>query len=1125
MNSSRKRNMSPNSDIEYATDEAEPKSLPDVSDSGFFVLRTPALPVDELLEWSRDQRTAMLCVGGGDFRCIEQAWRADVQLLRARLRDISQRPEIIHSLFIASPSLQLGIEHWRRDPDSKKGLQAERALVRYFTRMCSRPTPFGLFSGCSVGKIGADDYTDSPALSLQNRDHYRTASRLDFDYLFALANCLQHDPAVAMKLRYTPNATLRRSGDVWRYVALRVVGSCRARRQMKLEGDQYLDALFERAQSAATGEELVEAVLCVSDGKLDFESATTYVQELINDGVLVSRLAPSVTGESPIDDMIAQVDALPFPSEVADTLRRTRNSLVALDRKGMDASPEDYRPIASGLESLPAEIDFARLYQVDLVKPVQDAVITRGVVDELIWGAEVLRRLGQRAEPDALQSFRHAFTERYDRASIPLLEALDEEAGVGFGSAPHTHSLLRGWPSDVPVSSNGFSAHPALLQGVVDCARRNDIELQLRVADLPPTSDSMPELPNSFAVMATLIARSMQAVREGHFRAKVGGVWGPGGARYMARFCHADTKLDEYVRHHIRQEEASDPDAVYAEIVHLQDERMGNVLCRPVLHQYELVYLGRSGAAPDRQLPVSDLLVAVERGRVVLYSSRLQRRVIPRLTNAHGYTNLQLEPVYRFLCLLQRQGVYTGVFSWGGLDTLALLPRITIGRLVLAVAQWRLTSSEIANLGEHDGSRRFLGLQELRRRRGLPRWIVLQDTDQALPIDLDNALSVEAFVHALKRQSQAVLQEMYPSPDEGCVTGPEGVFHHELIVPFVRNVHADSTQASVVQKSTQSLLTKARRSVTRQARCLPPGSDWMYLKLYGGVETLDSLLTTELPPFLLRVCASGLVSSWFFLRFSDPGRHLRIRFHGKAKALTQELLPLVSATFNPLLASGKIWKIQFDTYEREIERYGGLEGTRAAEDIFFADSEAVLKILQTFHREKNPEPRWHIALLGTDMLLSDFHFNLEAKCKLMERLRAKYHREFQVGASLKQQLAGKFREKRRLLESLLDGSSDRNQQLKLARDAFELRSTKVRQVEDKLEMLAQAGALQADMCELARSFIHMHINRLLRSAPRQNEGILYDLLFRLYDGQLARGKRFEEVSLLSANPAVHESVK
>ena len=1099
--------MDPDSNKEYAADEGEPKPLPDVSDSGFFVLRTPALPVDELLEWSRGLRTATLCVEGGDSGCIEQAWRADVQSLRARLLDISQRSEIVHALFIASPSLQVGIEHWKRDPDSKKGRQAERALVRYFTRMCSRSTPFGLFSGCSVGKIGADRDMDVPALSLQSRDHYRTSSRLDFDYLFGLAHCLELDPAVSMKLRYTPNSSLRRSGHVWRYVALRVAGSCRARRQMKLEGDQYLDTLFERAQSGATIPKLVEAVLAASAGKLDLGSARIYVQELIDDGVLVSSFSPPLTGESPIDGLIAQVHALPFASAVADTLRRTRGDLAALDRRGMDASPDDYRAIASGLTSLPAEIDFARLYQVDLVKPVQDAVITKAVVDELMWGAEVLHRLGQRAEPDALESFRHAFTARYDRAAIPLLDALDEEAGVGFGSAADTPTLFRDVSLDVPTTSKSFSAHPALLQGAVDCARRSDMELQLRISDLPPLSDSMPELPNSFAVMATLIAPSMEAARDGHFRVKVGGIWGPGGARYMARFCHADTELEGYVRRHIAQEEACDPDAVYAEIVHLQDERMGNVLCRPVLHQYELVYLGPSGAASDRQLPVCDLLVAVERGRIVLYSSRLQRRVIPRLTNAHGYTNLQLEPVYRFLCLLQRQGVYTGGFSWGGLDALALLPRVRIGRVVLAVAQWRLTSSEIANLAEHDGSRCFMDVQEFRRRRSLPRWVVLQDTDQAMPIDLDNALSVEAFVHALKRRSQAVLQEMYPSPEEGCVTGPEGVFSHELIVPFVRNVHVDTTQATVARKSTEVVLTGARRSVTRQARCFPPASDWLYLKLYGGVETLDRVLTTELPSLLMS--ASGFVSSWFFLRFSDPWQHLRIRFHGNADALTRELLPLVSATLSPLLASGKIWKIQCDTYEREIERYGGMEGTLAAEDIFYADSEAVLKVLQILRSEKGPEQRWHIALLGADRLLSDFHFNVEAKFKLMELLRAKYDREFQIGASVKQQLAGKFRAERSLLESLLDGGSDRNEQLKLVRHAFELRSTKVRQIADKLDWLAQTGALQADRCELARTFVHMHINRLLRFSPRQHECILYDFLFRLYDGQLARRNRTE----------------
>jgi hypothetical protein len=41
-----------------------------------------------------------------------------------------------------------------------------------------------------------------------------------------------------------------------------------------------------------------------------------------------------------------------------------------------------------------------------------------------------------------------------------------------------------------------------------------------------------------------------------------------------------------------------------------------------------------------------------------------------------------------------------------------------------------------------------------RRERRLPRWIVVADGDNALPIDLDNILSVESFAHLVKVSSQ-----------------------------------------------------------------------------------------------------------------------------------------------------------------------------------------------------------------------------------------------------------------------------------------------------------------------------------------------------------------------------------
>jgi thiopeptide-type bacteriocin biosynthesis protein len=64
-----------------------------------------------------------------------------------------------------------------------------------------------------------------------------------------------------------------------------------------------------------------------------------------------------------------------------------------------------------------------------------------------------------------------------------------------------------------------------------------------------------------------------------------------------------------------------------------------------------------------------------------------------------------------------------------------------------------------------------------------------------------------------------------------------------------------------------------------------------------------------------------------------------------------------------------------DTYDREIERYGGSEGIRVAEQIFAVDSACVLDLLSTEHSHTE---WWRIALLGVDMLLADFH--------LLERL-------------------------------------------------------------------------------------------------------------------------------------------
>ena len=88
-----------------------------------------------------------------------------------------------------------------------------------------------------------------------------------------------------------------------------------------------------------------------------------------------------------------------------------------------------------------------------------------------------------------------------------------------------------------------------------------------------------------------------------------------------------------------------------------------------------------------RERELGRLATALERAadgdaRLMLYSARLEREVIPRLTSAHNYVWKSL-PIYRFLCALQSQGAAWLGWDWGVLQRAPYLPRLTTGKLVL----------------------------------------------------------------------------------------------------------------------------------------------------------------------------------------------------------------------------------------------------------------------------------------------------------------------------------------------------------------------------------------------------------------------------------------------------------
>lgn len=1071
----------------------------------FFVLRTPYLPLDALLSLGNGLEAADC----RDPALLDAALLRDRIRVRDRLRRLCERPDVQEALAVASPSLSESLDRWKHDADSRRGQKVERSLLRYLSRMAGRPTPFGLFAGCSIGSSGGA--SERTILRLAPAEQYRRHTRLDCRYVAALCDALQRDPTVRRYLKYVPNSSLYRAGNGFRYAEARMTDGGKTYALAAVASQESLERALERAACGARPIELAAAVRAGAPGATPGE-ALTYVAELIDHQVLVPTLQPSVSGPEPMQGVLSSLaelhDCLPA-GRAAAALALVADELHALDLQPPGTDSSAYRRVIEALGGLPAEGERTGLFQVNLMKPTVSATLGKEVLDEISRGVQLLQRVSGRRPSSSLDLFREAFRQRYGRREVPLCEALDPEAGIGF-AAPSARAatgaaaepLLEGlpFPTEQRASEPSFGRRDALLLRWLSSALRTGAdEIALGAEELralAEAEDSPPPLPDAFSVVATVLAGSEAAVAQGRFRVFLSSAGGPSGANLLGRFCHGEEMLRKHVLAHLRAEEALRPDAVFAEVVHLPEGRIGNVLARPRLRDYEIPYLGRSTAPPGRRIPVTDLLVSLAGNRVVLRSARLGREVIPRMTTAHDHRGGGNLGLYRFLCAVQTQGRAGGLsFSFGSLANAPFLPRVTAGRIVLSRSRWNVSAQQLGHLGKSHDGRLYTAVRSLRESLGLPRWIAVAHGDNLLPVDLENVVSVEMFASLLKHRTRVTLVELFHGLDDVFVSGPEGRFVHELVLPFLRSeipAHTPSPQPPPPTPPPVLLVRPVRR-------CFHPGSEWLNAKLYTGAATADTVLRRMVRP-LLRCClADGAVDDWFFVRYADPDWHIRLRVHGEPTRLLNEVLPALHDAITQPQADGIVRRLQIDSYDREIERYGGATGIVLTERLFRADSDAALHLVEAVPHSD----RWRMALLGFDRLLTDFGLDLAGKRAVVGAARARLSEEFRLDAGLRRRLDARYRDERGGLAALLfSGRSPAAED-----SAFAARSAAFSPVVAELRAEARAGRLTQPLPVLAGTLMHMHANRVLRAAARSQELVLHDFLCRLYDSApfLSRG--------------------
>lgn len=670
----------------------------------------------------------------------------------------------------------------------------------------------------------------------------------------------------------------------------------------------------------------------------------------------------------------------------------------------------------------------------------------RGLVGEFQRGVGILLRVCE-APADPFAAFRGEFLERYGDDEVPLAQFLD----------PRT----------------GFDPH----------------FLETAAAE-PLAGDENDRAPNTSAVWD--VQRSSMADRVWALRRSGRKEWTINEADIEALTTPHPAQLSRafVVRGQVFRKAPPPPErfgVVLDEIRNLEAEACGlhgdGLLPKFRQEGPHWVAGVQDGAEPEHP-PIEALSIALRGGRFTLMS-RASRAEVRVCAGAWSRSLLEVAAC-RLVNAIQQQGVPRELeWPWGPLKALRWLPRVVFQGTILSRARWTWSARELKPLSEAAGPAAAASLiDRYRGELAIPPVVTLVDGNRERQLDLRRGHSATLLVDIAKRGQPVQLVECL---DEVVA---------DAWLPF------EAALPPATARATTGAPKAGGRSVRR---VFPPGSEWTYSKLYCGKLTSDRVLTSVIAPLMAELQDAGLVRRWFFLRYADPRWHLRVRCQSESLEAAVEVAARLRKRCLTGLSDDMLRGFELDTYQREVERYGGAHAIEIAEELFHIDSRLVTEVIGLGGSPaESKERRWQWALLITDRWLDAFGLDIGERHALTQALTKRFSSEFSLGAAADRAIGARFRAHRPVLESLLWGEEGSDQGMAAVhRVAGEHLSRGERLMRD-LRNLAAQDQLTVPIVDFCASFVHMHINRMILSDQRRHELVIYSFLRRLYDGKRAR---------------------
>lgn len=965
-----------------------------------FMIRTPAIPFCYLEEYRNSNKDIYEFISENEF--LDNFFK--------------------NALLISSKSLYYS--YINKPEKGKKYRNLCQGLLKYFIRASSRPTPYGSFANVSIGEFGQNTKIE--------KEYEIIDIKVDTDWANGLIKKLEDDSTIFKKLSLKFNDICYASGDRLKnpYFANRgnLTNSSEEIKENSIRFTNLVKLVKNNSNKFIKYSDLFYIIKNEYEDVDDLLIQNTIKNLMENEYLFTNLRLPAYCNDI-LAYLIEILEKIIGARNITDSLKKL-NSLFSEYKKSREVSTLE--KIYNIMKSLNESSNYIELNTgCKYSSKILDSKLKNKIenfVNEFTKISPEINNYG------FLSNFKNKFMEKYgNNVEVDLIEIIDKNKFNGLA-----------YLNDSFNANDREKEIIKIIKNKIERAIFNNEEVYLVKDDFKNINNSKLNLTKGFD-LNLYITKS----NEDHNL-----IVGPNGGApkegaMFQRFGDSFIKEDFDIYNRIYEKSREQIQEKYIE-VELREctvsGRVTNVVNNTKNYEYYLP-IGLVGNK-NKFLSIDDLVIGLDsRENFYIKSKTLNKKlkfIKDNMLNTR--LNSKLYQLLYELSSLNEDVPVNRIFALGT-ENYIYSPRIYFEDVIITLKKWRF---DYLNLNQEDYKSFKNDLLNLREIYKVCDLIYLTENDNRLMLDLNMEEDLELLYSTYKKTGEIKLTEVEPGLKSSLVKDKEGrTYVNEFVFSFIQNEY-----------KIENISVDSSLNIRAKNKIFMPFQDgWIYLKLYGLGNRTNEFLTRHLD--IIEEMKNPL---WFFIRYEDTyGPHIRLRFKLKNQYEALEKFNIINNWLESLYTINIINKVELDSYERELNRYGGEKLIYLFEEYSQISSELVIETLRDYE-DKDMEKIYFFETFNLYMAASH---NLEDLFELLDK------------ENIEKEFRKEYKEKRKELMSIGDGILNlKYEEFESLKPYIQKLNIILKQYRENIDYLYNENNLTNTKKMIIGSLLHMHCNRL-----------------------------------------------